>query len=149
MWADLPLSIIIAHRGDKTHAPENTLTIFRLAAENGADAIEFDLKLTSDGRIVVLLDQSVDRTTNGMGRIYRLSYASVRELDAGAWFSREFQGERIPNLNEVFEMVGKRLHINVELANYATPGEEPVPKVVDLVKKTWFERMDTLFFFFY
>jgi len=135
MWKDLSLPIIIAHRGDKTHAPENTLAAFKLAAENGADAVEFDLKLTADGRIVVLHDQTVNRTTNGMGKISSLSFAEVRDLDAGAWFSEKFRGERIPTLDEVFETVGKQLYINVELANYATPGDALVPKVVDLVKK--------------
>ena len=135
MWNDLSLPIVIAHRGDKTHAPENTLAAFKLAAENGVDAIEFDLKLTADGRVVVLHDQTVNRTTNGTGSIYQLSFAEVRDLDAGAWFSEKFRAERIPTLDEVFETVDKRLYINVELANYATPGDGLVPKVIDLVKK--------------
>jgi glycerophosphoryl diester phosphodiesterase len=135
MWNDFSLPIIIAHRGDKTHAPENTLAAFKLAAENGADAIEFDLKLTADGRVVVLHDQTVNRTTNGEGRIFQLSFAEVRDLDAGTWFSEKFRGERIPTLDEVFETLDKRLYINVELANYATPGDGLVPKVIDLVKK--------------
>jgi glycerophosphoryl diester phosphodiesterase len=59
----------------------------------------------------------------------------VRDLDAGGWFSESFRGERIPTLDEVFETVGNRLYINVELTNYATPGDGLVPKVVDLVKK--------------
>ena len=102
MWTDLSCPIIIAHRGDKTHAPENTLAAFKLAAENGADAIEFDVKLTADGRVIVLHDQTVNRTTNGMGKISKLPYAAVRDLDAGAWFSEKFRGERIPTLDEVF-----------------------------------------------
>ena len=135
MWIDLSCPIIIAHRGDKTHAPENTLAAFTLAAENGADAIELDVKLTADGRVIVLHDQTVNRTTNGMGKISKLPYAAVRDLDAGAWFSEKFRGERIPTLDEVFETVSKRLYINVELTNYFTPGDGLVPKVVDLVKK--------------
>ena len=134
MWNDLSLPVVIAHRGDKIHAPENTLAAFNLAAENGADAIEFDLKLTADGRVVVLHDQTVNRNTNGTGRIYQLSYAVVRDLDAGAWFSGKFRGERIPTLDEVFESVDKRMYFNVELANYATPGDGLVNKVVDIVK---------------
>ena len=135
MWNDLSLPIVIAHRGDKTHAPENTLAAFKLAAENGADAIEFDLKLTADGRVVVLHDLTVNRTTNGTGRIYQLSFAAVRDLDAGAWFSGKFRGERIPTLDEVFESVDKRMYFNVELANYATPADGLATKVVDSVKK--------------
>jgi glycerophosphoryl diester phosphodiesterase len=135
MWSDLSRPIIIAHRGDKTHAPENTLAAYKLAAENGADAIEFDVKLTADGRAIALHDQMVNRTTNGKGKIYQLPFGAVRELDAGAWFSEKFRGERIPTLDEVFETVGKRLHMDVELTNYATPFDNLVPKVVDLVKK--------------
>jgi glycerophosphoryl diester phosphodiesterase len=135
MWIDLPRPIIIAHRGDKAHAPENTLAAFKLAAENGADAIEFDVKLTADGRVIVLHDPTVDRTTNGTGKISQLPLAEVKELDAGRRFSELFRGERIPTLDEVFETVGEQLHINIELTNYATPFDSLVPKVVDLVKK--------------
>jgi glycerophosphoryl diester phosphodiesterase len=135
MWADLPRPIIIAHRGDKTNAPENTLAAFRLANENGADAVEFDVKLTADGQVIVLHDQTVNRTTNGKGKISQLSFADVRALDAGAWFSEKFKDERIPTLDEAFETVGKQLYINVELTNYATPFDGLVLKVVDLVKK--------------
>lgn len=135
MWSDLQRPIIIAHRGDKTHAPENTLAAFKMAAENRADAIEFDVKLTSDGRIIVLHDPTVNRTTNGKGKISQLPFAAVRELDAGAWFSEQFRGECIPTLDEVFETVGRRLYMNIELTNYATPLDNLVPKVVELIKK--------------
>jgi len=135
MWTDLSRPIVIAHRGDKKHAPENTLAAFKQAAENGADAIEFDVKLTADERVIVLHDQTINRTTNGKGRISRLPYAAVRDMDAGTWFSETFRGERIPTLDEVFETVGNRLCINIELTNYATPGDNLVPKVVDSVRK--------------
>ena len=135
MWTDLSRPIIIAHRGDKTHAPENTLAAFKMAAENGADAIEFDVKLTADGRVIVLHDPTVNRTTNGIGKISHLPFAAVKELDAGAWFSDIFRGECIPSLDEVFETVGKRLHFNIELTNYASPFDGLVTRVVDLVKK--------------
>jgi len=144
MWSDLSRPIIIAHRGDKMHAPENTLAAFKLAAENGADAIEFDVKLTVDGRVIALHDQTVNRTTNGTGRISHLPFAVVRDLDAGTWFSETFRGESIPTLDEVFETVGKRLLINIELTNYATPFDNLVPKVVDSVKKHGLKNL-TLF----
>jgi len=135
MWIDLPHPAIIAHRGDKTHAPENTLAGFQMAVENGADGIELDVKLTADGQVIVLHDQTVDRTTNGSGRISNIEFAAVRELDAGSWFSETFRGERIPALEEVFETFGRHTYMNVELTNYATPGDNLVPKVVDMVKK--------------
>jgi glycerophosphoryl diester phosphodiesterase len=135
MWIDAPRPIIIAHRGDKAHAPENTLAAFRLAAEKGADAIEFDVKLSADAQVIVLHDQTVERTTNGTGNVSGLPLAALRELDAGTWFYEQFRGEKIPTLEEVFETVGKRLLMNVELTNYATPNDGLVPRVVDLVKK--------------
>jgi glycerophosphoryl diester phosphodiesterase len=135
MWNDISRPAVIAHRGDKSHAPENTLAAFKLAAEKGADAIEFDVKLTADGQVIVLHDQTVDRTTNGTGNVSALPLKVLRELDAGAWFSEMFRGERIPTLEEVFETVGKRLFLNVELTNYATPGDDLIAKVVELVKK--------------
>jgi glycerophosphoryl diester phosphodiesterase len=135
MWTDIPRPAVIAHRGDRRHAPENTLAAFKLAAEKGADAIELDVKLSVDGQVVVLHDQTVDRTTNGTGNVSKLPFAVLKGLDAGTWFSEQFRGERIPSLDEVFEIFGKLLNINVELTNYATPGDDLVAKVVDLVKK--------------
>jgi glycerophosphoryl diester phosphodiesterase len=135
MWKDLPWPVVIAHRGDKAHAPENTLAAFSLAAETGADAIEFDVKLTADGQVVVLHDQTVDRTTNGSGNIANLPLAKAQNLDAGAWFGEQFRGESIPTLESVFKAVGHRLYLNIELTNYATPGDDLVLKVVQLVKE--------------
>jgi glycerophosphoryl diester phosphodiesterase len=135
MWIDLPHPTVIAHRGDSTHAPENTLAAFKLAAENGADAIEFDVKLSADGKVITCHDQKVDRTTDGTGYLFQLPFAALRDLDAGAWFSEKFRGERIPTLDEVFETVGKNLYMNIELTNYFTPGDNLVPKVAELVRK--------------
>ncbi len=103
MWTESTSPIVIAHRGDKVHAPENTLSAFKLAAEKGADAVEFDVKLTADGQVIVLHDQTVDRTTNGSGNVAKLPLAALRELDAGAWFSGQFRDEKIPTLDDVFE----------------------------------------------
>jgi glycerophosphoryl diester phosphodiesterase len=135
MWNGLSRPTVIAHRGDKAYAPENTLASFNQAAEKGADAIEFDVKLTSDGKAVILHDQTVDRTTNGRGDISRLSLAEARKLDASIQFPGRFPGEKIPTLEEVFESVGRKLYMNVELTNYSTPGDSLVPIVVELVKK--------------
>jgi glycerophosphoryl diester phosphodiesterase len=134
MWNDLQSPIVIAHRGDKAYAPENTLSAFKQAAEKGADAIEFDVKLTADGQVIVLHDQTVDRTTNGTGNVAKLPCATIRDLDAGVQFSQEFLGERIPTLEEVFETFGKRIYMNVELKNYSTPNDMLVSKVAQIVK---------------
>lgn len=95
----------IGHRGASGHAPENTLAAFRMAAEMGARFIETDLQLTRDARIVAMHDATVDRTTNGRGRVSKMSLGELRGLDAGGKFlseeGRSFKGERVPTLDEV------------------------------------------------
>jgi len=134
MYLELPLPTIFAHRGSKAHAPENTLAAFSLAHAQGAPAIELDAKLTADGEIVVFHDRTLDRTTDGTGRLNSLPLAALRELDAGSHFSIQYKGEKIPTLAEVFEAVGHQLFINVELTNYATPKDHLPEKVVALVQ---------------
>lgn len=135
MLESLPQPIIFAHRGASAHAPENTIAAFELALTQQADGIELDVKLSSDGYVVVHHDATVDRTTNGQGRLKDMSLAELRALDAGASFSDQFRGEKIPTLDEVFETVGKRTFINVELTNYSTPRDQLVETVCMLVKK--------------
>lgn len=135
MLASLPQPIIFAHRGASAHAPENTLAAFELALAQHTDAIELDVKLSADGRVVVIHDPTVDRTTGRKGYVKDLSLAELRALDAGSFFSEKYNGEKIPTLEEVFESVGKRTFINVELTNYNTPRDELVETVCMLVKK--------------
>jgi len=135
MLTNFPSPIIFAHRGASAYAPENTLASFELAVKQGAPAIEFDVKLSSDRQVVIIHDQTLERTTNSAGTVTRQPLAALRELDAGSWFSDAFQGEKIPTLDEVFEAVGKKVLINVELTNYATPFDGLVHEVAALVKK--------------
>jgi glycerophosphoryl diester phosphodiesterase len=111
---------LIAHRGASAHAPENTLAAFRLALAHGADAIELDTMLCRDA-VVVIHDHTLERTTNGAGRLSDKSLGSLKELDAGGWFAPAFTGEEIPTLDEVFETVGREILINIELKNYSSP----------------------------
>jgi glycerophosphoryl diester phosphodiesterase len=101
----------IAHRGASGHAPENTLAAFRMAVEMGAKFIEADLRLTRDAKIVAMHDATVDRTTNGRGRVSKMSLAELRGLDAGVKFlsedGRSFKGERVPTLDEILEFARK------------------------------------------
>jgi glycerophosphoryl diester phosphodiesterase len=99
--------LVIAHRGASGHAPENTLAAFRRAVSLGATFIETDLQLTRDTRFVAIHDDTVDRTTNGHGKVHDLTLAELRRLDAGSWFGSEFTGERIPTLEEVLEFCKK------------------------------------------
>jgi glycerophosphoryl diester phosphodiesterase len=131
----LPHPTIFAHRGASAHSPENTLASFTLALRQNVEAIELDAKLSSDGQIVVIHDQTVDRTTDGSGRVNQLPLAALKELDAGTFYDIQFTGEKIPTLEEVFEAVGRKLFINVELTNYASPRDDLPQKVVELIKK--------------
>jgi glycerophosphoryl diester phosphodiesterase len=135
MLASLPQPVIFAHRGASAHAPENTLAAFELALAQNADAIELDVKVSADGQVVVIHDPTVKRTTGSDGRVKDLSLGQLRSLDAGSFFSEKFRGEKIPTLEEVFETVGKRSFINVELSNYDTPRDELVETVCMLVNK--------------
>lgn len=135
MLEKFPRPIILAHRGDLTHAPENTLPAFEQAIHKGADGVELDVKLTTDGHVIVIHDSSVDRTTNGRGRVSAFTLEAIRSLDAGSWFDPRFAGVKIPLLEEVFETVGKGRLINIELTNYATPRDGLVEKVCALIKR--------------
>jgi len=135
MFDTLSHPIIFAHRGASAHAPENTLAAFELAIDQGTDGIELDVKLSADGKVVVIHDPTVDRTTGVHGRVKDLTFAELRSLDAGGSFSEKFQGEKIPTLDEVFEAVGKRTFVNVELTNYNSPRDHLVESVCILVKK--------------
>lgn len=135
MLTSLPQPIIFAHRGASAHAPENTLAAFELALAQNADAIELDVKLSADGQVMVIHDTTVNRTTGSHGRVTDLSLAQLKSLDAGSFFSSQYSGEKIPTLQEVFEALGQRTFINVELTNYNTPRDHLVDTVCALVKK--------------
>jgi glycerophosphoryl diester phosphodiesterase len=115
LWLTAERTLNIAHQGAGGIAPSNTLTAFRRAADLGAAGIELDVHLSADGAAVVIHDFTVDRTTDGRGRVADLPLAALKELDAGSWFDPAFADERIPTLEEVFEAVGWELLINVEL----------------------------------
>ena len=110
-----PLPLIIAHRGDVTNAPENTIPAFRKALDLGADGIELDVRLTKDERLVVFHDRCLDRTSNGSGPVNHRTQDEVLGLDAGSWFGPGFKGERPPTLDEAFESLPADFLINVEM----------------------------------
>ena len=130
-----PIPLVIGHRGASAHAPENTLAAFELAIEHRADAIEFDVQLSSDNQVMVIHDSTVKRTTNGTGKVANMPMSALQKLDAGYKFSDKYAGERIPTLINVFERFGKQILINIELKNYSTPFDGLVKEVVELVKK--------------
>ena len=109
---------IFAHRGSKGTHPENTLASFKEAVRVGSDGIELDVHLTKDGHLVVIHDETVDRTTNATGEIRNLTLAEIKELDAGSWFHNKYAGEKIPTLEEVLLLLtelGFNGQLNIEL----------------------------------
>jgi glycerophosphoryl diester phosphodiesterase len=98
---------IIGHRGASGHAPENTLAAFKKAVSLGATFIETDLQLSRDARFVAIHDETLERTTNGQGKVHDQTLVALRRLDAGSWFGSEYSGERIPTLEEILEFSKK------------------------------------------
>lgn len=148
--SDLPKPAIIAHRGASAYAPENTLASFELAMRQGADGVELDAKLTQDGHIVVMHDQTVDRTTMHTGYVKDLTLAQLRKMDAGSHFDIAFAGETIPTLDEVLKAVGKMTYTNIELANLFSPFDNLPAKTAGLVKRhkilqrVWFSSFNPI-----
>ncbi len=109
------MSLIYGHRGASGHAPENTLEAFRLAMDMGADGFELDVHMSRDGELVVIHDESVDRTTDGTGLVKDLTLAQLKALDASNHMAR-YKGARIPTLAEVYDLIRDTNHIvNVEI----------------------------------
>ena len=135
MLENLPSPTIFAHRGASAYAPENTISAFKLAILQNADAIELDAKLSADGHVVVIHDQTVDRTTPSSGQVGDLPLSELQTLDAGSHFDNTYKNEPLPTLEEVFESCGKEIFINVELTNYASIFDDLPDRVAKLVKE--------------
>jgi glycerophosphoryl diester phosphodiesterase len=106
---------IIAHRGASKLAPENTISSFKEAFLHGAKMVELDVQQTKDGKLVIMHDDSVDRTTNGKGKISDLTLEEIKSLDAGSKFSPKYAGEKVPTLEEVFEWAKGKVRVDVEI----------------------------------
>lgn len=130
-----PAPLVIGHRGASARAPENTLAAFSLAAEQGADAIELDVDSTRDGQLVVMHDATIDRTTDGRGRVIDLTWDELRRADAGAWKGAAFKGERVPLLAEVLAAVGQRLLINIEVKGTAVRDQGLEAQLAGLIRR--------------
>ncbi|KAA9004852.1 glycerophosphodiester phosphodiesterase [Paenibacillus spiritus] len=111
--------INFAHRGASRECPENTMAAFRRAVELGATGIETDVQMTRDGRLVLIHDERLERTTNGKGWVKDQTWEELAGLDAGSWFKGgAYAGERIPLLEDLLELaLGSRLVLNIELKN--------------------------------
>ena len=129
----LPTHTIFAHRGASAYAPENTMAAFKLAIRQGIFWIELDVKLSADNVVMVIHDQSVDRTTSGNGLVNNFTYSELKKLDAGSHFDIAFREEPIPSLEEVFIEIRKFTLFNIELTNYRSPNDTLPVKVADLI----------------
>lgn len=122
------MPLIISHRGANKYAPQNTLPAFSKAVELLSDGIETDVHLSKDGEIVICHNYTVDATSNGKGLIDDMTFAELRKLDFGSYFSSDFSGTLIPALSELLPIVKKMTMVNIEI--------KPPKKANDLVKRT-------------
>lgn len=116
---------VIAHRGASAVAPENTMAAFRQAVAMGVDCIETDLHLSRDGRLIIIHDTTLERTTKGNGLVKNFTFSELRQLDAGRWFSEDFAGERLPGVEELLDLAGQTdLSLYLEIKGGAGYGVE-------------------------
>lgn len=126
---------IFAHRGARVVAPENTLPAFQKALDMHVDGIELDVYCSKDGQLVVIHDFTVDKTTNGKGRVSDFTATELAGLDAGSSLSAEFAGIGVPTLDQVFDLVGNRCRVNVEIKSEDPSGGNQVEPLIALIQK--------------
>jgi glycerophosphoryl diester phosphodiesterase len=125
----LPTPLFIAHRGYSACYPENTLVAFNGAIDAGAHMIELDVCLSRDRHLVVIHDETVDRTTNGTGAVKALTMDQLDQLDAGSWFDPRFNTERLPTLAQVLAAAKGHLLVNIEIKPEAFEADGPADAV--------------------
>ncbi len=132
-----PSMIVMAHRGASADCPENTMAAVSEAVESGADYSEIDVHQTQDGKIILMHDETLDRTTSGKGYVWDHTWEEIRGLDAGSWFGKDFAGEPVPSLEDIIRFASGRIKLNIEIK---ISREEPelVSKVVDIIRQNDF-----------
>jgi glycerophosphoryl diester phosphodiesterase len=145
MSSPVPVPLVIAHRGDSAHRPENTLASFASALEIGSSIAEFDVHLTRDGEVVVIHDPTLDRTTDGRGAVRSLTLAEIRRFSAGypARFGSTYAGERVPTLGEVLGFLRERAQAMIEIKPDAVTDDADggiEAHVVEEVRKAGMEK---------
>jgi glycerophosphoryl diester phosphodiesterase len=130
---------IIAHRGFRAKYPENTLIAFQAALDAGVTMIELDVTHTRDGKMVVMHDNTLDRTTNGCGPVIEYSLKEIKNLDAGSWFNPIFAGQHVPELEEVLNLINGEVLINIEIKPHSEarryPSKTIERQVVELINQ--------------
>jgi len=125
--------LVYAHRGARDVAPENTLAAFSQSITAGADGVELDVTRCKSGEIVVIHDDTVDRTTDGAGQVHAMTLGELHALDAGSWFGAAFSGERIPLLSEALDLLRGKLRINVEIKSGQARGDRIERDVLEMI----------------
>ncbi|MDZ7756391.1 glycerophosphodiester phosphodiesterase [Rhodohalobacter sp.] len=139
--------IVIGHRGASAYYPENTLGAFKAAYDMGAEMIELDILLSKDGIPVAIHDETLDRTTNGTGKVVDYTFEELAKLDAGSWFGKKHSSERILSLEEVLQFAKGKIALNIEIKTEAVADELKngiEEKAYELVKK--FDMLDHVLF---
>jgi len=130
-----------AHRGASGYFPENTMLAFQEGVKMGATGLETDVQMTKDGVLILIHDETLNRTTNGKGFVKDYTYQEIAELDAGSWYKRSFRGEKIPTLRELLEFVkDKNIILNLELKNSLIPYHGMEELVLQLIKEYKVEK---------
>ncbi|MBM2814451.1 MAG: hypothetical protein HW421_1213 [Ignavibacteria bacterium] len=106
---------VVGHRGSSGTAPENTLPSYIKAIESGCEMLEIDIQTTADNRIITFHDPTLERTTNGKGKVKDFDYKQLQSYDAGSWFSSEFSGTKIPLMDDVLKLVAGKVYLNIEI----------------------------------
>ena len=114
-WTGKFSVLVTAHRGFSGDAPENTLAAFRKAIDTGSDMMELDVRFSKDAQMVVIHDDTLDRTTNGRGKVSDYTLKELKQLDAGSWFAPQISSEQIPTLKEVLELAKGKIPVNIEI----------------------------------
>lgn len=139
------MTMIFAHRGAAGTHPENTMVAFIEAANVGADGIELDVQLTKDGEVVVIHDETVDRTTDGSGWVKDMTYRELRALNAAATWRGRYGHCPIPHLEEVLAWLAPTpLAVNIELKNSLIAYEKLEQKTIALVRRYGLEKRTIL-----
>ena len=128
-----PVSQLVAHRGSSIDRPECTIASTKRAIKSGATATEVDVRRTKDGVLVILHDNTLDRTTSGTGPLSDITYAELKALDAGSWFDKKYASQRVPRLSQVLSLCKNRIDILLDLKETDDP--EYVHQVVSEVKE--------------
>lgn len=131
---------LIAHRGASAYAPENTLIAFKMAKEQGISWIECDVTLSKDGIPVIFHDKTFKRLANRNNKINQLDYSTIAEFDVGKWFSKKFEGETTPTLEQLLELANEYdIKINLEIKPNGYKPKFLVSEIKRLLEKTHFK----------